>query len=132
MISFSGRADGSTAKRLPSSEITLNGDLSMSETVDRRDFVKTGVAAGAALSFTDARYDRVDGADECLPVGFLGVGGRCQQHVDVVLKMVEEKKAVRPVAACDVWDGDPTKGKGKGQGLYPTAKRCGINQDDKD
>lgn len=103
----------------------------MSESVDRRDFVKTGVAAGAAMAFTAASYDRVYGANENLRIGFLGVGGRCQQHVDVVLKMVEERKGVTPIAACDVWDGDPTKGKGKGQGLYPTAKRCGINQEDK-
>ena len=31
----------------------------MSEPVDRRDFVKTGVAAGAAMAFTAASYDRV-------------------------------------------------------------------------
>ena len=104
----------------------------MSEQVDRRDLLKTGVAAGAAMAFTAASYDRVLGANENLRVGFVGVGGRCQQNVDVILKMVQEKKGVAPVAACDVWDGDPSKGKGKGQGLFPTAKRCGINTEDKD
>src|SRR5947208_265731 len=104
----------------------------MSEHVDRRDFVKSGVAAGAALALTAASYDRVRGANENLRVGFVGVGGRCQQHVDVILKMVQEKKGVTPVAACDVWDGDPSKGKGKGQGLFPTAKRCGIDVNDKE
>jgi predicted dehydrogenase len=109
----------------------------MSEPVDRRDFVKTGVAAGAALAFTAASYDRVYGANEALRIGFLGVGGRCQQHVDVILKMVGEKKGVRPVAACDVWDGDPMKGFVRatktynGQGLFPTAKRCGLDVNDK-
>src|SRR5947207_12853218 len=82
----------------------------MSEPVDRRDFVKTGVAAGAAIAFTAASYDRVYGANEDLRIGFLGVGGRCQQHVDVVLKMVGERKGVVPVAVCDGWDGDPMKG----------------------
>jgi predicted dehydrogenase len=104
----------------------------MSESVDRRDFVKTGVAAGAAMAFTAASYDRVLGANENLRVAFVGVGGRCQQHVDVILRMRDEKKGVVPVAVCDVWDGDPTKGRGKGQGLFPTAKRCGLNQDDKE
>src|SRR5205823_6405281 len=62
-------------------------------------------------------------------IAFLGVGGRCQQHVDAVLKMKEEGKGVTPVAVCDVWDGDPKLGSGKGRGLYPTAKRCGIKEE---
>ena len=109
----------------------------MSEPVDRRDFVKTGVAAGAAVAFTAASYNRVLGANGDLRVAFLGVGGRCQQHVDVILKMKGEGKGVTPVAACDVWDGDPKKGfvratgKYNGQGLYPTAKRCGLEETDK-
>jgi predicted dehydrogenase len=109
----------------------------MSESVDRRDFVKTGVAAGAAVAFTAASYNRVLGANENLRVGFLGVGGRCQQHIDVILKMRDEKAGVVPVAACDVWDGDFTKGMNRktgiasGQGLYPAAKRCGIDKADK-
>src|SRR5262249_55833473 len=116
---------------------TLNGDISMSESVDRRDFVKTGVAAGAAVAFTATSYNRVLGANENLRVGFLGVGGRCQQHIDVILKMRDEKAGVVPVAACDVWDGDFTKGMNRktgiasGQGLYPAAKRCGIDRADK-
>src|SRR5262249_44841493 len=36
-----------------------------------------------------------------------------------------------PVAVCDVWDGDAALGSGKGRGLYPTAKRCGLKEDDK-
>ncbi|HKB04798.1 MAG TPA: Gfo/Idh/MocA family oxidoreductase [Gemmataceae bacterium] len=109
----------------------------MSEPVDRREFVKTGVAAGAAVALTAASYDRVLGANENVRIGFIGVGGRCQQHVDVILKMQGEKKGVTPVAACDVWDGDPKKGFDratktyKGQGLFPTAKRCGIDQGDR-
>src|SRR5262245_62606423 len=109
----------------------------MSEPVDRRDFVKSGVAAGAAVAFTAASYDRVHGANEDLRIGFLGVGGRCQQHIDVILKMQGEKAGVVPVAACDVWDGDFTKGMNRktgiasGQGLFPAAKRCGIDQNDR-
>ena len=59
----------------------------MSEPVDRREFVKTGVAAGAAVAFTAASSDRVLGANENARIGFIGVGGRCQQHIDVILKM---------------------------------------------
>ncbi|MEZ6140600.1 MAG: Gfo/Idh/MocA family oxidoreductase [Zavarzinella sp.] len=99
--------------------------------IDRRNFLRTSTVAGATIAMTAASYDRVLGANEALRVGFLGVGGRCQQHVDVILQMQKEKKAVRPVAVCDVWDGDQELGSGKGRGLYPTAKRCGIDTMDK-
>lgn len=110
--------------------------MSEISSTDRRSFIKGSATAGAAVALTAASYDRVLGANEALRVGFLGVGGRCQQHIDVILKMQEEGKAVRPVAVCDVWDGDFTKGMNratgiaKGQGLYPAAKRCGIDAKD--
>jgi predicted dehydrogenase len=111
----------------------------MTDNVNRRDFLKTTGATGA-LALTAASYARAFGANERVGVAFLGVGGRCQQHVDVILKMRDQEKrqGVVPVAVCDVWDGDPMKGFDrntktyKGQGLYPTAKRCGLNPDDKD
>jgi predicted dehydrogenase len=99
---------------------------------NRRDFLKTTAAAGTALAFSAATYQRVYGANEKLRVGFLGVGGRCQQHIDSVLKMVKEGKAVTPVAVCDVWDGQVVPGLIKGRGLYPSAERCGLNKDDND
>jgi predicted dehydrogenase len=100
--------------------------------VNRRDFLKVSAAAGAALTLTAASAGRVYGANERVHVAFLGVGGRCQQHVDTILKMRDENKGVVPVAVCDVWDGDTKLGKGKGRGLYPTAVRCGIKEDDKE
>jgi predicted dehydrogenase len=107
-------------------------ELSMStKRPDRRDFLKTTAAAGTALAFSAATYQRVYGANEKLRIGFLGVGGRCQQHIDVVLKMIQEGKPVAAVAVCDVWDGDEKLGSGKGRGLYPSAKRCGIEKSDK-
>jgi predicted dehydrogenase len=89
-----------------------------SANADRRDFLKTTAAGAAALSLTAASYQRVR------------VGGRCQQHVDVILKMAKEGKPVAPIAVCDVWDGDPKLGRGLGRGLYPTAQRCGLKVDD--
>ncbi len=108
--------------------------------VDRRDFLKTsavGAAAGtvvaaSALNLTAASYDRVNGANGRIGIGFLGVGGRCQQHVDVILALQRENaNSVRPVAVCDVWDGDPQLGRGRGRCLYPTAQRCGIDRNDR-
>src|SRR5262245_8653770 len=96
------------------------------DSLNRRHFLQSSAAGATALALTAASYSQVQGANDRIGVAFLGVGGRCQQHVDVILKMVEEKKGVAPVAVCDVWDGDDTLGRGKGRGLFPTAKRCGI------
>jgi len=104
----------------------------MSETnVDRRGFIQTTAAAGAAMTLSAASYNKVFGANENIRVAFLGVGGRCQQHIDVILQMQKEGKGVVPVAVCDVWDGDEELGSGKGRGLYPSAKRCGLDVNDK-
>ncbi len=104
----------------------------MSGKKNRRDFLKTTAAGASALALSAASYGKVIGANGKLRIGFLGVGGRCQQHIDVILRMQQEGKAVVPVAVCDVWDGDPELGSKKGRGLYPSAKRCGIKEDDKD
>lgn len=97
----------------------------------RRKFLQTAAVAGAAMTLPAASYGRVLGANGKINVAFLGVGSRAQQHVDVVLKMKAENKGVEPFAVCDVWDGDQSKGRGKGQGLLPTAIRCGLKEDDK-
>ncbi|VTS01879.1 Gfo/Idh/MocA family protein [Tuwongella immobilis] len=103
----------------------------MADQTDRREFIKTSAVLGAAATMSAASYDRVYGANETIRVGFLGVGGRCQQHIDVVLEMRDQKKGVAPIAVCDVWDGDPELGSRKGRGLYPSAKRCGLDINDK-
>src|SRR4051794_8999703 len=93
-------------------------------TPNRRDFLHT--SAAGALALTAASYNRVYGAMESIGVAFLGVGGRCQQHIDVILEMQKKGLKVRPVAVCDVWDGQVVKGLIKGRGLYPSAQRCGL------
>jgi len=103
----------------------------MSDPVDRRDFLKSTSVAGSALALSAASASRVYGAMERVGVAFLGVGGRCQQHIDVVLEMKQKGIKIEPVAVNDVWDGDPDLGNKKGRGLYPSAKRCGINAEDK-
>jgi predicted dehydrogenase len=101
---------------------------------NRRDFLKVSAAAGvasAALNMKAASYDNVVGANERINVAFLGVGGRCQQHIDVINNLVRQNRAVRPVAVCDVWDGDDRLSNGTGRGLYPSARKCNINVDDR-
>src|SRR5262249_42392365 len=103
--------------------------------VDRRDFLKAGAAA---VALTAASYERVYGANERIGVGFVGVGGRCQAHLDVINKRVKDKKDVAAVAVCDVWDGLKATYKGKDgkertylQGLYPSAEKVGLDPHDK-
>src|SRR5436190_18750397 len=96
--------------------------------VNRRDFLRTTAAGATALSLTAASYAKVAGANDRIGVAFLGVGGRCQEHIGIVNKLNKENKGVAPVAVCDVWDGD----KEVGRGLYFSAERCGLNADDKD
>jgi predicted dehydrogenase len=106
---------------------------------DRRDFLKGAAAAGAALTLNAASYARVTGANGTIRVGFIGVGGRCQAHVDLVNKLAKENRGAASVAVCDVWDGlETTYKNARGddrtylQGLYPTAKKCGLSPDDKE
>jgi predicted dehydrogenase len=95
--------------------------------VNRRDFVKSA----AAVSLAAASYSKVYGANERLQVAFLGVGGRCQAHIELVNKMAKEGKGVAPVAVCDVWDGNEEVQAGGGRGLYPSARKAGLKEDDK-
>ncbi len=106
------------------------------KSVHRRSFIAASAAAGAALSLPAKSYAAVAGANEKLNVAFLGTGGRCQQHIDVIVDMRDEGKPVVPFAVCDVWDGDEKLGKRRndkknrtGRGLYPSAKTCGIAMD---
>ncbi len=96
--------------------------------VTRRDFLNTSATVTGALALTAASASRVYGAMERVGIAFLGVGGRCQQHIDVILDMQKAGSKVAPAAVCDVWDGDGTLGRGKGRGLYPSAKRCGLGE----
>src|SRR5205807_843741 len=100
---------------------------------NRRDFIKVSAAAGvasAAMTMNASSYDNVAGANERINIAFLGVGGRCQQHIDIINNLARQNGNVRPVAVCDVWDGDSTLSRGTGRGLYPSARKCGLNEDD--
>jgi predicted dehydrogenase len=105
----------------------------------RRTFLKSTAAGAAATAMSlDAKtYAQVQGANERIGIAFLGVGGRCQQHIDVILAMQRANaNSVRPVAVCDVWDGNAQLGRRpdggfNGRGLFPSARRCGLNVDDR-
>jgi predicted dehydrogenase len=106
--------------------------------VNRRGFLKTSAAGGAAaLALNAASYARVAGANERIGVAFIGTGGRCQAHIDVIVRLGKENKGAAPVGVCDVWDGLEAKYKGADgkertylQGRRPSAQKCGLNPDD--
>ena len=99
----------------------------------RRNFLKSAAgAATVAMTMNAKNYGQVAGANERIGIAFLGVGGRCQQHIDVILAMQRDNRnSVAPVAVNDVWDGDPELGNRQGRGLFPSARRCGLNVDDR-
>jgi predicted dehydrogenase len=97
---------------------------------NRRDFLKTSAAGAAALTLTASSYGRVLGANGRVGIAFLGVGGRCQQHIDAINHLRRSQNVV-PVGVCDVWDGDERLGRGSGRGLYPSARKCGLRRDDR-
>jgi predicted dehydrogenase len=100
--------------------------------VNRRDFLKTGAAGATALSLTAASARRVFGANERINIAFIGTGGRCQEHIGIITEMQKTEKGVAATAVCDVWDGNIEVQPPTGRGLYPSAKRCGLNPDDKE
>jgi predicted dehydrogenase len=99
----------------------------MSQTpIGRRDFLKASAIGATALSLSAVSASRVYGSNERIGVAFLGTGGRCQYHINIVNTLKEKKEGVAPVAVCDVWNGnDKLK-----RGLYPSASRAGLNPDD--
>lgn len=109
--------------------------------LNRRTFLGTAAVGATALSLSAKSYGNVLGSNERIGVAFIGTGGRCQAHINVVNRMKKKGVAVDPVAVCDVWDGYEGEitwiegGKERknkyAQGLFPSAKKCGINADDK-
>src|SRR5687768_11370278 len=79
--------------------------------VSRRSFLRSSAASAAVL--TAASAARAYGANERLRVGFLGVGGRCQAHIDAVLKMQAAGVNIEAAAVCDVYSLNREKSAGK-------------------
>lgn len=74
---------------------------------NRRDFLRTGLAAGmagatAVAPVLKARAALTKSANGRIGIGFIGTGGRAQTHLDIVGKFKEQGIA-EPVAVCDVY-----------------------------
>jgi predicted dehydrogenase len=73
--------------------------------LSRRGFIQSSAAIGAFAANASANAPgKVLGANDTVRVGFIGVGGRCQSHVDRVLDMARDKHKIQAVAVCDVFN----------------------------
>ncbi|HID23670.1 MAG TPA: Gfo/Idh/MocA family oxidoreductase, partial [Planctomycetaceae bacterium] len=70
--------------------------------ISRRDFVRTGVAASVTAAAPMVVSAKVKGANERIGVGFIGTGGRCRAHINIVNKLTQQG-LTQPVAVCDVY-----------------------------
>ena len=64
----------------------------------RRTFLKSTIAASAALSLPARLYSQAAGANGDIRIGVIGFNGRGQDHIGNYLK----QKGARIVALCDV------------------------------
>ena len=102
--------------------------------VSRRGFIETaGVATGAMVAsgaFPHPAVGGVKGANEKINLAILGPGGRAQEHLKTtLLRMKNQDPApIDIIGLADVWDGNEEVGRG----LYPTAKKCGLDPEGKD
>src|SRR4051812_19032180 len=70
----------------------------MSTKMNRRSFLKSTLAASAAVSLPARIYAAAPGANDAIRVGMIGFNGRGQDHIKNYLGL----KGVRITAMCDV------------------------------
>jgi predicted dehydrogenase len=79
----------------------------MADDVNRRDFVRRTMGAGAALGFTTRlmpAQGRVVGANDRINIGIIGVGTRGMGLLRQVVRMSETNDRIKLVAVCDVYE----------------------------
>jgi predicted dehydrogenase len=79
----------------------------MADEVNRRDFVRRTMGAGAALGFTQRllpAQGRVIGANDRINIGIIGVGTRGMGLLRQVVRMSESNDKIKVVAVCDVYE----------------------------
>ena len=68
------------------------------KTVNRRDFLKAGLATAASMSIPAHSWAQVEGANDAIRVAVIGFNGRGQDHIKELRGL---GKSVRIVALCD-------------------------------
>ncbi len=69
--------------------------------VTRRGFIAAGTAAAAA-TWTAASYGRIQGSNDRLRVGFIGVGGMGGNHINAIAGL-KDANNLDPIAVADCW-----------------------------
>jgi hypothetical protein len=71
---------------------------------NRRDFLKSSLAAGTVVSSLNAvAPSRILGANDRIRIGVIGTGGRGRWHIGWLHRTSEVEK-LEITAVCDVWD----------------------------
>ncbi len=74
--------------------------------VARRNFLQAAGAAAAGAAILRPHFavaaEAAKGPNERIGVGFIGTGGRCQAHIDIVNQLKQQGRC-EPVAVCDVY-----------------------------
>src|SRR5271157_4329567 len=83
----------------------------MSDSVNRRDFVRTAASAGTALGVASKvlaratrNAGRVIGANDRINIGVVGVGGRGEYLARTFAELGERSNGCQIVAVCDIWE----------------------------
>ncbi len=71
--------------------------------VNRRQFLGTASLATAAAAFPYVSRGKVIGANDCIGVGFIGVGGRGSTHLATVQKLIHAGENLKIVAVNDAY-----------------------------
>jgi len=72
--------------------------------VSRRRFIQSSTAGAALMATTASAIAKSTSPNENLRIGYIGVGGRCQAHIDSALQMQAGGAAVEVAAVCDVYN----------------------------
>ena len=80
----------------------MSCNSSSAAAVARRDFLKTVGVATVGLGWTAKSYASILGANDRIRVGFIGVGGQGNGHLDA-FNDLKEKQNLEAVAVADCW-----------------------------
>ncbi len=99
-------------------------------TVSRRRFIQTSTAGATLMATATSAVAASTDANSKLRIGFIGVGGRCQAHVDSAIQLHSRGGTVELAAVCDVYNRNNTRTAAKIE--WKTGKRPTITGDYRD
>ena len=112
--------------------------MSKAKKLNRRTFLKGTAAAGTALSLTAASASASTGPTSGLVSASSASAAAARRISTSLTRCPKPARASRRSRVCDLWDGhegeylnDKKEKRTYAQGLYPSAKKVGLNVDDK-